>query len=242
MKKIVLAISVILLLSSGCSNFIDLSDQGTVSVKLADYNSSRYIAGGGETVDEAVLGFVEESVMYNFDFMEEITDFNGEHLFTGIPVGDYSFLAMLMSEGDIISSAVQSVSIKAGRNDIIVGMGPGFSLEINDLEEFDISDLEDTYTLSLNGNQITIGLPSEEVERDLMEIKIRSNATEADVLTPEGDRDGDIYSWDYTPPADELSFSTGVLIFDPEETLSFQLKLTSPDDSVNSYIIVFEGI
>ncbi|MBF9017788.1 MULTISPECIES: hypothetical protein [unclassified Oceanispirochaeta] len=239
MKKIIITITGLLLLLSSCGNMADLSDQGTVSVKLTESGSSRYIAGEGETVDEAILGFVEQDVMYNFEFIEEITDFEGDHLFTGIPVGDYSFLAMLLSDGDIISMAIQAVTIEAGKNDLIIDMGPGFHFLINDLD-FDMSDLEDDYSLSLSGNEITIGIPAEELERAQMEIDIKTNASAAEVLNYDGTAGP--FTWSYAPPADELSFSTGELRFDPAAVQEIQLNLTSPDASVNSYLIVFKGL
>lgn len=240
MKKLILGITGLLLLLSSCGNMIDLSNEGTVNIKLANDGNSRYIAGENEDVEEAILGFIEKDVMYNFDFIEEVTDFNGQYLFTGIPVGDYSFLAMLMGKDDndadrIISMAIQPVTIEAGSNVLEIAMGPGFSFNINDLD-LDMGDLGEEFTLSLSGNEVTIGVSSEIIEAGVMTVNITSNAYQINIL----DNNGTI-KVDETPlMPTELTFHSFPFEFNPAEVQSFTLKLKSFDDSINEYVLIFK--
>lgn len=236
MKKIILLITGFLLLLSSCDNFVDLSDMGTVSIRMAGSENSRYIAGGGDTVEEAVLGFVEQDVMYNFQFVEEITDFNGEYLFTGIPVGDYSFLAMLMGNDKIVSMAIQGVTIEAGNNDLVIDMGPGFNFEINNLE-FDMGDLSSNFTLSLRGNEVTIGISSELIIDNQITLDISSNTYLLEFIDSDG-----VTRLSEEPevmPSD-LTFNDYIFNFDITQDQEFTLKLKSFDDSINEYVMIFK--
>jgi hypothetical protein len=245
MKKLILTITGLLMLLSSCDNMIDLSDHGTVNIKLASAGSSRYIAGDPDDVNEAILGFIEQDVMYNFDFIEDITDFDGQHQFTGIPVGDYSFLAMLLSDngigGEIISMAIQPVTIEAGSNDLIIEMGPGFHFVINDVE-FDMGDLSNDFSLSLSGNEVTIGVSAEQMAASVMTVKISSNAAYVEIL------DSNDLQLEFFEPevVEELTFVDFNFIFNPTEIQRFQLKLASQDSvtdpSINEYVLIFKEI
>ena len=169
MKKLIIPILSILFLAA-CSNITDLSDTGYAKITVGESSDGRYIANPS-AITSAVLGFVKEDTMFNFADVEDITNWTGEYLFTGIPVGDYSFLAMLMDvTDDIIGMKIQGVTIEPGLNEIVVEMGPGFEVYINDLE-FDIEDLGETFTLSLSDNTITIGISSTEFN-DYLDIGI----------------------------------------------------------------------
>jgi len=239
MKKtlfILIILSVLIL--AGCDNFSDRSDQGTVNVKLADIGAGRYIAGGGAGVDEAVLGFIEEDVMYNFDAMEDITNFTGEYLFTGIPVGNYAFLAILMSDGDNISTAVQGVTIEPGFNDIIIDMGPGFELTING-NPLEIDDLSSKFTLSFNKDVITIGISKSELTNPMV-IEVETNADSMTIRNFDGTPSTD-FTVLYSPPLTETDFSTGTITFDGTSVHQMQMILGSPDGSRNVYKMKLEG-
>ncbi|QEN07004.1 hypothetical protein EXM22_03010 [Oceanispirochaeta crateris] len=234
MKKILFAaLAAFVLVLSGCDNLVDESDQGSAYINLSEGSSGRYIAGDGETVVDAAMGFVKEDVLYNFDFLEDIKNFSGDYLFTGIPVGDYSFLALLMDDdGEVLSMAVESVTIEAGFNELEIEMGPGISPRING-KDFDFSDPEDSgFSISFSGEVITIGVPEEELKTDFL-LEITTNAKDMEIVKFNNSELSGIEAV-YTATTDELDYATGEYYFDATEINELRLNLTSFDDSETS--------
>jgi hypothetical protein len=241
MKLLFITILTSLLVLSGCDNLVDQSDQGNVTIKLSEGSTGRYIAGGGDTVDQIALGFVKKDVLYNGDFLEDLDGVESEYVYTGIPVGDYTFLAMLIANDDVISMAVENVSIEAGFNEIPVEMGPGMSLTIND-KDFEIDDLSAEFSIAFNGDVITIGVPSEELISNF-KLEIKTNAKALNVFNFDGTSPVGITKT-YTEPSDEISFSTGIVSFDATSIRDLQFRLTSFDDdeTVTTYKIKIIGL
>ncbi len=169
-------------------------------------------------------------MLYNGDFLEDLDGIESEYVYTGIPVGDYSFLAMLIAKDDVISMAVKSVTIEAGFNEVPVEMGPGMVLSIND-KDIDIDELSEEFSIAFNGDVITIGVPSEELKADF-KLEIRTNAKAVDVFNFDGtDPINNSIIRSYTEPGDEMSFSTGVVNFDATKIRALQFILTSFDEN-----------
>ena len=123
-KKLLLFLTMGLLLA-GCS-VSEMNDSGMLNVSIGD--DGRYIAGGSSRVDNAYLGLIDQDVLYNFDEMETVqAEIDGTilHTFSGVPVGDYTFIAMLMDADDHnIAMALDPVTIEEGLNELVVEMGP----------------------------------------------------------------------------------------------------------------------
>ena len=231
MRKIVILFLTLGLLLAGCS-VSDLSDTGTVQVSMAGVGESgRYIANDGSTVTKAYLGLIEEDVLYNFDEVEDIEDFTGQFLFTGIPVGDYSFLALLMDSADhVVAAAIEPVTIEEGLNNLAVEMGPGFTLEFGGLD-FELDDLGDEFTVTFNGDEITIGISVDDLVGGLaslasLEIKVAAtNAKTIEVLNWSTDT---VYAEaSYSSPGEssyaDATFNINALNLSPQ----FRIRMTS---------------
>ncbi|MDC7241702.1 MAG: lipoprotein [Spirochaetales bacterium] len=231
MKKLILPILALILLTA-CSNITDLSDTGYARITIGESSGARYIEDSS-AIDSAVMGFVEKDKLFNFADVENITDWTGDYLFTGIPVGDYSFMAMLMDDSDdIIAMKIQGVTIEAGLNVIPVEMGPGFEISING-DSFDLDDLGEDFTLSLDGNILTLGLPeSYFTEGITLDIEY-NNGSSITMLNFDGSEGG----YEYTDGDGLFQIILG------SSQKKFRLDMLSSDDiTVTTYKIILKEI
>ncbi len=157
MRKILTGFIALGLLLAGCA--VSEYDSGVVNVSIG--GEGRYIAGGASRVDEAYLGLIDEDVLYNFEELKNVQaegDGTIAHTFAGVPVGDYTFLAILLDENeDNIAMAMDGVSVEEGLNELAVEMGPGFTMEFGSLE-LELEDLDDAFTVKFNDNEVTVGI------------------------------------------------------------------------------------
>ena len=232
MRKIGFVFVILGLLLAGCA-VSDLSDGGTVNVSIG--GDGRYITGGASSVDEAYLGLIEEDVLYNF---EELTNVDAEggvvqHTFAGIPVGDYTFMAILMNEDDdTVAMALDGVTIKEGLNNLEIEMGPGFTLEIGGVD-LELDDLDEVFSVKFDGNIITLELEVRDifdmifpVLTDLTIDVMNTNAADVEVLDWD---ENDIFGFDYTPPSSEGEFSENnpFTLMSPSLTTKFMIRTHS---------------
>ncbi len=180
MKKYILALITAALVFPGC-DIQKMEDTGSAYIAFASTEApganTRAMAPGtlGKT-RRAIMGFIDDDAFYNFNDMKDIKDFTGEGiLFTGLPVGRYTFVTSLMGEQDrVLAMGIEGVEIKAGMNQMSVDMGPGFKMEVsiptsftdlapyNTGEKIDLSlsNLTKDAGLSYRGRTMNIKLPS----------------------------------------------------------------------------------
>ncbi len=171
MKKLFFILIMGALILTGCS-FQEAADYGSVCVRFPGGYSARTLSD--ETLQKTtrvIAGFLDGDTLYNIEDMKDVRNFRREDLhFSGIHLGNYTFIAVLLNDKDqILAMGKEIINIKAGLNKLQVNMGPGFKVEVDIPEgqgvsmdealSLNLDDLADDVDFSFNGTTMKVSLP-----------------------------------------------------------------------------------